>query len=98
MRRPYAVMARLQAVVPTIAKSCDRQMRNGEPAFQLVMSGMVQPVGQSDRNACGGCLQGGETGGIIHHLVGQQNLFPPPSLKVSGGSIVKASKRCDAGE
>jgi len=91
-------MLRLQRIITGYAESRNSNVDNRYPAFDLVMSSPVHPVGKSDRGDRSSGFQTGKSRRIVHHVVGNQDFFAPASLEISGGSIVQTAKNGDAGE
>ena len=58
----------------------------------------VHPVGEADRRRGPSRFQAGESGGIVDHIVGNQNLLPPAGLEIASGGVVETAKDADAGE
>src|SRR6266481_1230025 len=58
----------------------------------------MHPVGETDRRSRSRYFQAGKSGGIVDHIVGDQDFLPPTSLKIAGGRVIEAAKDAYTGE
>ena len=73
-------------------------MDNRNPALDLMVAGPVHPVGKAYRRCGSGGLQAGESGGIVDHVIGNQNFFSSTGLEVARGGVIETAKDADASE
>jgi len=63
-----------------------------------VMACSMHPVGKTDGSSGSRCFEAGESGGIIDHIVGNQNFLPATRLEVARGGVIEAAEDANAGE
>ena len=97
-RPTTSLVLRFQRVVSYDAEAGDADVSDGDPAFELVVVGAVQQVGEADGGQRCGSFQAGECRGVIDDVVGDQNFFASAGQEVAGGSVVEAAEDGDAGE
>lgn len=98
-KRPcFLPMLRLQRIVPRHPKPGHPNVPNRHPTLQFVMPGSMKNVRDAHRGRRPRRLQTCERGGVVDHVIGQQNLLPPARLKISRGGIIQSAKHGDAGK
>jgi len=91
-------MLGFERIIPNHAETRNRDVANGEPSFHAVMTGTVKNVGDSHRSRSRGCFQSGEAGGIVHHVVRQENFGSSARLEIACRSIVETAKDAHTGK
>lgn len=98
MNQTFLVVFRFQGVIPNIPERRHADVGDGNPAFDLVVIGPMHPVGQPHGRRGGRSLQAGESGGVIHHVIGKQDFFAPARHEIPRGRVVKPAKDGDPGK